>query len=97
VSDRGAFNQILRYVLLRLFATEPLIAQLKDLPYAFGFRPVHHQAPAFRSDVVAEHRDAANAFPLRRAADSLSRVRSLIISRSNCANESRIFKRESSH
>src|SRR3954451_4072960 len=30
-------------------------------------------------------------FPLRRAADSLSRVRSLIISRSNCANDSRMF------
>ena len=44
-----------------------------------------------RIHTVAQNRNPARPVPLRGAADTLSRVPFPIISRSNCANESRMF------
>src|ERR1035437_7563203 len=66
--------------------------QLENGPHLVGFVAVEKQPPAPRIDIVAEHRVPPVHLPLRRAADILSRVRSAIISRSNCANDRRMLR-----
>ena len=65
-----------------------MLLDFADLLRLFG---VHHQTSTSGLDVVAENRPAAIHFPLPRAAESLSRVLSEMISRSNCAKESKMF------
>jgi hypothetical protein len=50
---------------------------------------VDHQSSAARIDVVTQQRTPPDHLPLRRVAAILSRVRSPMISRSNCAKESK--------
>ena len=65
--------------------------QIKSGAHLLSFPWIDQQSSALRVHIVAQHRDTSRPLAFRRAADILSRVRSAIISRSNCANDSRIF------